>query len=88
MTQKEEKELLSLVPRFKSICCAKMCKCKDSCISYNGDEESVLNCPWFFNYRMYGWPYIKLSDFNYNKPKLPDLREEDIDEKKLKEWLA
>lgn len=87
MTQKEEKECLPLVPRFKSICCTKMCKCKDWCISYNGDDTSILKCPWFFNYHLYGWPYISLKYYSKDAPKLPDLREEDIDDQKLKEWL-
>ena len=87
MTQKEEKEYMEFVPRFKEICCSKMCKSKASCISYNDATTSVLNCPWFFNYRLYGWPYIKLKYKNCDAKQLPDLRVEDMDDEKIKEWL-
>ena len=86
MTQKEEKEYIKLLPRFKEICCSRMCKYWDKC-KETKDDESFMTCPWFSNFVYTGWPVQRLTYLSCNAPKLPDLRKEDISDEKIKELL-
>lgn len=84
MTQKEEKEWSKMVPRFKDVCCTRMCSFWNSC--KDREVSTFLGCPWFWGYRMYGWPFKRLSDYSYNAIKYPDLRVEDASDEFINEW--
>lgn len=76
MSLAQEKEDLKMVERFKRVVCQNCLTWKLSCYKNNNDRSFTL-CPYFFNYKMYGRPVIKLSDFSYNAPTPKDLRIEE-----------
>lgn len=75
MSLAQEKEDMKMLPRFKEV----VCKNCDSLTRYCHDKNDhwFIVCPKFFNYKTYGRPVIKLSDFAYNAPIQKDLRIED-----------
>ena len=76
MSLAQEKEDLKMVERFKRVVCQNCLTWKLSC-NKKDDDRSFTLCPCFFNYKMYGRPVIKLSDFSYNAPTPKDLRIEE-----------
>jgi hypothetical protein len=76
MSLAQEKEDLQMVERFKKVVCQN-CKSWKLYCNEDKDDRSFILCPCFFNYKMYGRPVIRLSDFSYNAPPQKDLRIED-----------
>lgn len=83
-SKKDQKEYDKMIPRFKEVCCSKLCRCWKNC--ENDKNKDFTSCPWFFGYRMYGWPCKNLHDYSYNAPKFPDLRVEEASEDFINEW--
>lgn len=73
MSIAQEKEDLKMVERFKRVVCQDCSTWKLSCYKQEDDRSFIL-CPKFFNYKVYGRPVIKLSDFSYDAPTPKDLR--------------
>ena len=65
-----------MVERFKKVVCQDCLTWKLSCYKQEDDSSFIL-CPKFFNYKTYGRPVIRLSDFSYNAPTPKDLRVDD-----------
>lgn len=65
------------IERFEKMLCNTCCgRCEH-------DERSILSCPWYHGFQLYGWPHLRLKDIG---EKLPDLRVEDWTEGSLKQW--
>lgn len=76
MSLAQEKEDLEMVERFKRVVC-KSCVMWELSCKKQDDDRSLILCPKFFNYKIFGRPVIKLSDFSYNAKPTKDLRIEE-----------
>ena len=79
-----QKDLNKMIPRFKEVCCSKLCSSWENC--KQNDKKDYTSCPWFFGYRIYGIPVKSLCDYSYNAPKFPDLRIEEASDEFIKWW--
>lgn len=76
MSLAQEKEDLKMVGRFKEVVCKDCAVWGLSCCKKENEHWFIM-CPKFFNYKTFGRPVIKLSDFSYNAEPYKDLRTEE-----------